>query len=80
MATNKPINMFTATTRLTQTAFRNNMLRSQLSFGNMLMAQPATRIFSSNVDILDKAPGFADVSDVLKVNHTEEFDQGLTVD
>jgi len=29
---------------------------------------------------MDKAPGFADVSDVLKVNHTEEFDQGLTVE
>ena len=73
-----------ATTRYAQTAFRNNMmLRSQFSFGNMLMmARPSTRIFSSsgNVDILDKAPGFADVSDVLKVNHTEEFDQGLTVE
>ena len=41
----------------------------------MLMSQPATRIFSSShVDILEKAPGFADVSDVLKVNYTEEFD------
>ena len=56
------------------------MLKSQLSFSNLLMARPATRIFSSNINILDKAPGFADVSDVLKVNHTEEFDQGLTVE
>ena len=63
-----------ATFRITQTAFRTSMLRSQFSFGNMLMSQPATRIFSTNIDILDKAPGFADVSDVLKVNYTEEFD------
>ena len=68
-----------ATTRLAQTSFKNTMLRSQLNFSNMLLAQPSTRVFSSMPGI-DKAPGFADVSDVLKVNHTEEFDQGLTVE
>ena len=59
-------------------ALKNSQLLSQATFGNMVMASPAHRIFSSNVPTIDDAPGFADVSDVLKVNYTEEFDQGLT--
>ena len=71
-----------ATTRLVRssqtTAFTRTMLRSQTAFGNMMLA-PTTRMFSSNpIPTLDQAPSFADVSDVLKVNYTEEFDQGLT--
>jgi len=68
-----------ATTRLAQTSFRNTMMRSQLNFSNMLLA-PTSRAFAADVPTMDKAPGFADVSDVLKVNHTEEFDQGLSVE
>jgi len=33
----------------------------------------STRVFSSGI-----APSFADMPDVLKVNYTEEFDQGLS--
>ena len=44
----------------------------------MVLARPANRIFSSAPPTIESAPSFADVSDVLKVNYTEEFDQGLT--
>ena len=67
--------MFT-TSRLTQSALRNPAIRSQFAFQNL--AAPSQRIFSSNVPTINDAPSFADVSDVLKVNYTEEFDQGLT--
>lgn len=43
-----------------------------------MIAPTQARLLSSNVPTIDNAPGFADVSDVLKVNYTEEFDQGLT--
>ena len=49
-------------------------MRSQNYFGNMMLGRPASRIFSSNIPTIDNAPSFADVSDVLKVNYTEEFD------
>ena len=60
-------------------ALRNSQsaLRNQILFGNQIMGRPAARIFSS-VPSIDSAPSFADVSDVMKVNYTEEFDQGLT--
>eukprot|EP00354_Favella_ehrenbergii_P000283 CAMPEP_0170469372 /NCGR_PEP_ID=MMETSP0123-20130129/12222_1 /TAXON_ID=182087 /ORGANISM="Favella ehrenbergii, Strain Fehren 1" /LENGTH=320 /DNA_ID=CAMNT_0010736215 /DNA_START=21 /DNA_END=983 /DNA_ORIENTATION=- len=62
-------------------AFRNSQaaLRNQFTFGNHIMGRSTSRIFSSGSGpSFDSAPGFADVSDVLKVNYTEEFDQGLT--
>ena len=68
--------MFSTVNRLT--TFRGSMMRSQNLFGNMMLGRPASRIFSSNIPTIDNAPSFADVSDVLKVNYTEEFDQGLT--
>ena len=40
----------------------------------MVLARPANRIFSSAPPTIESAPSFADVSDVLKVNYTEEFD------
>jgi hypothetical protein len=58
-------------------AFRNSQaaLRNQFTFGNHIMGRSTSRIFSSgSVPSFDSAPGFADVSDVLKVNYTEEFD------
>ena len=71
--------MFTANRLATATTnFRGTMIRSQTAFGNMLLGQPSTRIFSSVPPTVSNAPGFADVSDVLKVDYTEEFDQGLT--
>ena len=66
--------MFATVNRL---AFKTSKqaLRSQNAFSNMMLTRPATRIFSNNnAPTLDSAPGFADVSDVLKVNYTEEFD------
>lgn len=52
---------------------------SQLSFSGLLSASAPQRIFSSTSPVgLDSAPGIGDLGDVMKVNCTEEFDQGLT--
>jgi len=47
-------------------------------YANVMTMQrmAAGRIFSSNV----QHPSLADAGDILKVNYTEEFDQGLTED
>jgi hypothetical protein len=55
---------------LSRTIFKSNRLFNANAMKYNMLRTPA-RVFSSDV-------GFGDVGDVLKVDYTEEFDQGLS--
>ena len=56
---------------LTRTVINKTKLIQQLGSFNMI--RNSARVFSSDL-------GIGDAGDVLKVNYTEEFDQGLTAE